>query len=267
MNNQLKGFTDAHAHLAMLFDIDREAGQEARLPDDLALCGGAFLLDIGTQPDDLGPRIAQFGRFPNVRFAGGVWPHKEAVAAPQESARLLEAALARAAPSGLLAAVGECGYDRRENPTAPEGETTLLELQLSLAGRYKLPIVIHSREAPRATIETLARFPDVRAVIHCFSYGVEEAKKFLELGCHISFAGNLTYKNAHNLREAIQIVPAGRLLLETDSPFLSPVPFRGKTCRPPMIAETYKTAAALRNTGVEELKQTIARNAEALFLQ
>jgi TatD DNase family protein len=254
----LKGLTDTHAHLMMLSEIDDE---NAAWVEKLAESEFGFILDIGTEPADLGKRIEKFKHLPNVRFAGGIWPHKEAVEAPQKKAALLESQL-NAAPRGLLAASGECGYDRRENPSAPAGETELLECQLELARRFKLPIIIHSREAPRETIETLSRFPDVRAVIHCFSYGTDEAKKLLNLGCYISFAGNLTYKNAANLREAIAIVPSERLLLETDCPFLAPTPFRGKTCRPEMIAETYKTAAALRNIDMEELKTTVAENAK-----
>ncbi|MDR3301152.1 MAG: TatD family hydrolase [Spirochaetaceae bacterium] len=259
----LQGLTDTHAHLMMLSEIDDE---KAACLSELAESEFGFILDIGTDPPDLGMRIEKLKHLSNVRFAGGIWPHKEAVEAPLKKVAVLESQL-NAAPRELLAAIGECGYDRRENPSAPAGETELLECQLELARRFKLPIIIHSRDAPHETIETLSRFPDVRGVIHCFSYGTDELKQFLSLDYFISFAGNLTYKNAANLREAVAIVPSERLLLETDCPFLAPTPFRGKTCRPEMIVETYKTAAALRNTNREELKIIVAENAKTLFPQ
>jgi TatD DNase family protein len=199
-----------------------------------------------------------------LRFAGGIWPHKEAVAAVKDTIAILEGEL-NASPAGLIAAIGECGYDRLENPDSTDGETELLEAQLEIARQRNLPIIIHSRERPSQTIDTLRRFPDVRGIIHCFSYTKDEAKTFIDMGYYISFAGNLTFKNAQNLREAIGVVPRDRLLLETDAPFLAPVPYRGKPCRPQMIIETYKCAAGVLNIDTEELKEIVANNAAELF--
>jgi TatD DNase family protein len=102
-------------------------------------------------------------------------------------------------------------------------------------------------------------------VIHCFSYGAAEARTFLDLGYHLSFAGNLSYKNARNLREALCFTPPDRLLLETDAPFLAPVPHRGKPSHPGMVAETYALAAELRGISLPSLAAQVSGNALSLF--
>jgi TatD DNase family protein len=264
----MNALTDTHAHLGYIYKDAAAAAtlSSATAPAELANFG--FILDIGTDPGDLGQRISLFNKWNTdalkLRFSGGIWPYKWAAAAVQENIAILSAQL-EAAPDGTLAAIGECGYDRRENPDSTDGETELLEAQLELARRYNLPVIIHSRERPCETAQTLARAPDVRGIIHCFSYTNNEAKTFLDMGYYISFAGNLTFKNAQNLRDAISIVPRDRLLLETDAPFLAPVPHRGKPCRPDMIIETYKCAASILNIDIEELKSIVASNAARIF--
>jgi TatD DNase family protein len=128
-----------------------------------------------------------------------------------------------------------------------------------------LPVIIHSRDAPEETVEILGRYADVHGVIHCFSYTQAEAKIFLDMGYFISFAGNLTYKNAGVLRDACRAVPVSRLLLETDCPYLAPVPFRGKPADPGMVEENYKLAAELRETNVVTLAEQITANVKELF--
>jgi TatD DNase family protein len=260
-NNLLHGLSDTHAHLSFFSEDETQLNA---ILEELSAASFNFILDIGTGASDLGARIGLLRKYDNVRFAAGIWPHKADIAAPHERVALLEEQI-RAAPEGLVVAIGECGYDRRENPSLTAGETELLEMQLDLARREMLPIIIHSREAPEDTISSLRAYPDVNLVIHCFSYSPHEAGIFLELGCYISFAGNLTFKNAQNLRDALVIVPEERLLLETDAPFLAPVPWRGKMCRPEMIVETYTLAAQLRNISLDELKNIVAKNAKALF--
>ncbi|GHV28652.1 TatD family hydrolase [Spirochaetia bacterium] len=231
--------------------------------------GFGGIIDIGTQPDDLPGRIAAFSHFEQVRFTAGLWPDPPNVAGRRELVPRLEAHIA-AAPKGLVVAVGECGLDHhQELPPGTEldmaGEAELLDMLLDLAGRLNLPIIIHSRDVPGETAAALALHPGVRGVIHCFSYGKEEARTFLDLGYHISFAGNLTYKNARNLREALPFVPGDRLLLETDSPYLAPVPYRGKSADPGMVAVTYALAAELRDVTPEVLEEQIADTVEKLF--
>jgi TatD DNase family protein len=280
MNVPKKPFLiDTHAHLSMLDEFYLRFSTRQRIPGEFpgteTLINGLFtegfggILDIGTQAGDLPGRIASFSRFERVRFSAGLWPDPENIAGRRELVPQLEAHIA-AAPVGLVAAVGECGLDHhQELPPGTEmdkaGETELLEMLLDLAGRLRLPIIIHSRDAPEETVAILARYSGVRGVIHCFSYGKDEARKFLDLGYYISFAGNVTYKNALKLREALIFVPQDRLLLETDSPFLAPVPHRGKPANPGMVMENYILAAELRGTGLMALGERIAENAESLF--
>ncbi|MDR1957349.1 MAG: TatD family hydrolase [Treponema sp.] len=260
-----EAFMDTHAHLSMLPPGKRPP--EERIAQ---LFAGGFggIIDVGTQAEDLRCRLKTFARFDRIWFSAGIWPAPEAIAERERLIPLLEQQITAAPPDRLIA-VGECGLDRHHNRQEAAGvvagERELLELHLDMAKRHSLPIIIHSREAAQETAELLSRYPEVRGVIHCFSYGIPEARRFLDLGYYLSFAGSLTYKNAGNLREALPFVPLERLLLETDAPYLAPQPFRGKPSEPGMVAETYRRAAALRGIPLEALQAAVARNGHALF--
>jgi TatD DNase family protein len=255
------GLVDTHAHLSFLDDRGIDS---VKYVPALFEAGFSWVLDIGTFAGDLAGRVKAFSRFEKARFAAGIWPHREVIGQVDEQIALLERQI-DGAPAGSVVAIGECGFDRRENPDAPPAEREFLEAQLDLARRRRLPVIIHSREAQAETADTLAAYPDVRGVIHCFSYTAAEARVFLDMGYYISFAGNLTFKNARNLREALAVIPHDRLLLETDSPYLAPEPHRGKAAHPAMIAETYRRAASLLGMNVEDLKTIIKRTAALLF--
>jgi TatD DNase family protein len=262
---------DTHAHLSLLDKRGIDAHAVLGALFDEGFCG---IIDVSLEPGDLAVRIRDFSRYPRVRFASGLWPHAASIRNRDSLVPALEREL-RAAPEGLVCALGEFGLDHHWNGAdhaAPDeadgglsGERELMELQLDLARRLALPVIIHSRDAPEETEEILKSYQDLSRIIHCFSYGPAEAKRFLDTGCFISFAGNLTYKNAGDIRDACKLVPAERLLLETDCPYLAPVPFRGKSAHPGMTAETYKLAAELRETSVPELAGHIAENVRALF--
>ncbi|MDR2471297.1 MAG: TatD family hydrolase [Treponema sp.] len=269
---------DTHAHLSGLAPRGVDPHQTLR-----ALFEGGFggIIDISLEPGDLAERIREFSVYPRIRFASGLWPHAASIAARRDLAPELEAAL-RSAPPGLVCALGEFGLDHYRNGADhapaengetgspdfagdPGGERELMETQLDMARRLSLPVIIHSRDAPEETAEILAAFPGVSGVIHCYSYGPEELGRFLDLGYYISFAGNITYKNAQNIREASKLVPADRIFFETDCPYLAPVPHRGKPAHPGMVEAAYKEAAAVRGTEPEALASRAAANVEALF--
>lgn len=226
------------------------------------------IIDIGTEAEDLKCRLKAFSQFDRIRFSAGIWPSKESIAEREPLMRCLEQHIT-AAPQGRLIAIGECGLDRHHNRQETgadlKGEHELLELQLDLAQRQQLPIIIHSRQSAAETGEILARYPAVQGVIHCFSYGIPEARSFLQLGYYLSFAGTLTYKNAQALRDVLQFIPLDRLLLETDAPYLAPQPFRGKPADPGMVVETYHLAATLRGISLEALQTAIVQNVSAIF--
>jgi TatD DNase family protein len=273
---------DTHAHLSMLAQrgIDAEAkltelfgspGPDSSAAEKSSAAGKLKgVIDISLSPGDLPARTEGFSRFSRVRFASGLWPHALSIQRREELVPALEKDI-RAAPPGLVCALGEFGLDHHWNGDDHEGspdlsgERELMEAQLELARRLNLPVIIHSRDAPVETAEILGRFHGVRGVIHCFSYGPAELKAFLDMDYFISFAGNLSYKNAGALRDACGAVPGGRLLLETDCPYLAPVPFRGKPADPGMVEENYKLAAELRETSVEALAEQIAANVKELF--
>ncbi|MDR2210588.1 MAG: TatD family hydrolase [Spirochaetaceae bacterium] len=254
-------YTDTHAHLSLL----EERGLEAHtLLAELFRTGFGRIIDVSLKSGDLDKRIAAFSRYPEVRFASGLWPHGQVI---RERHRLVPALAEElgAAPPGIVCALGEFGLDHHEERADLAGERELMEMQMELAQGLALPVIIHSRDAPEETAGILAGYPRLRGVIHCFSYGPAEARAFLDLGYYISFAGNLTYKNAGNIREACTLVPPDRLLLETDCPFLAPVPYRGRPAHPGMVEEVYKLAAELRHTDPAALAGQAAENTRILF--
>ena len=132
---------------------------------------------------------------------------------------------------------------------------------IELANELKLPITVHNREADKTVLEILRTHrADRRGIIHCFSGDMESARQFLDLGYAISFAGNVTYKSNEALREAASYVPDSSILLETDSPYLSPVPVRGRVNTPLNISYTYEFAAQLRGTSAQELNEKVKQN-------
>lgn len=277
-------YTDSHAHLS---SVAEELGPDAlrELLDEYgraaASAPGAgteppVLVDIGTEPDDLDARAALLGgaaRPSFLRLTAGVWPSAERLASCAASLSALEAAVAAAGRAGLrVAAIGEGGLDYHHMNGPREAQAELFEGQLGLARRLGLPMIVHSREAFADTLDALKSAapgrgrPDSAAVIiHCFGYGPDEARAFLDAGCFLSFAGNLTYKGASALREACALVPPDRLLLETDAPYMNPMPLRGRPSSPRDVERTYAAAAALRGASVEELAQSVSRNARKLF--
>lgn len=265
MVKNMLSYTDTHVHLSLL---SRRGVDVVSLLAKLESEGFGTILDIGTESDDLPRRIEAFDGFPFVRFSAGIWPSEDAIRNREERTASLEKAIAAAEP-GQIVAVGECGFDRRWNRkdqgADTEGERELFLAQARLALRLDLPIIVHSREAAEDTAEAIAEAPGLRGVIHCFSYGIEETRRFLDAGFFVSFAGTVTYRNATTLQESARFVPDGRLLLETDSPYLAPMPFRGKTADPGMVEKTYETVAALRGTSAVHLAEIVAENARALF--
>ncbi|HUW39570.1 MAG TPA: TatD family hydrolase [Rectinemataceae bacterium] len=263
-------YTDTHAHLSLVAEELGFAAVSALLLDYEAAwsAGGAahaLILDPGVEADDLPKRRSLLGDRPFLRYAAGIWPSEEALAEPASQLKRLAAALDAGAAAGV-AAIGECGldYHHMNGPAAAQRE--LFEAQIELAERRGLPLIVHSRDAAADTLAILgARKPRIPVVLHCYGYGPGELEDFLALGCYISFAGNLSYKSARPLREACALVPGGRLLLETDAPYMNPEPRRGRPSTSADVERTYAVAAALRSTSVEELAATVSANAHSLF--
>jgi TatD DNase family protein len=195
----------------------------------------------------------------------GLHPH-DASHGVDEIAAMLGDELAASGGSGVVVAVGECGLDYHYDHSPQATQRDAFAAQIGLARRHGLALVVHSRAAWDDTIDIL-RAEDMpeRTVIHCFSGGVTEARRCLDLGAYLSFSGIVTFKNADDVRDAAVLCPLDRLLVETDAPFLSPVPFRGEQNRPSRVAVVGEAVAALKGLNPEELSEISSSVAIAAF--
>ncbi len=167
--------------------------------------------------------------------------------------------------ASLLFGIGETGLDYYRMRRPKDEQQNSFEHQIYLARKNHLPVIVHSRDASEDSLAILKRYAPVHGIMHCFSEGADYAKKFLDLGMYLSFAGNVTYKAAIKLQESAAFAPSDRLLLETDAPFLAPVPLRGKKNKPEYVIHTYRFVASLRGISENELCNQILNNFHALM--
>ena len=170
----------------------------------------------------------------------------------------------RLSTSTTLSALGEIGLDYHYSPETRDAQMKLFALQLEEARKRDLPVVIHTREADDDTLGLLRDIPS-RGVIHCYTGTPEAAKRFLDLGFYISISGIVTFKAAQNVRDAALVVPDDRILIETDSPYLAPVPMRGNPNEPAFIRHTCEFLAALRGSSAADFAELTFNNGEGLF--
>ena len=163
-----------------------------------------------------------------------------------------------------MVAIGEMGLDYYRNISSPEIQKHIFRSQLRIAKESGKPIILHNRDADKDVINILSDFPDVIGVAHCFSSNIETAKSLLNLGYYISFSGNLTFKNS-SLPFVAKELPLERILVETDSPFLSPVPFRGKVNEPGRTRLVAEKLGSIFNIPFEEIAKITTENAMRLF--
>ncbi len=246
---------DTHCHLQdPKFDADREA------VIDHSLSALGWLVVVG---DDIesSRRAAELTR-DKLYAAVGVHPYGAACVDEEALAQLQELA----ALPGVVA-LGEIGLDYYR-ATAPRPiQAKAFKRQLELAQRMELPVIIHDRDAHDDCVAALQSFGDKGpgGVMHCFSGDAALAERCVDLGYHISFAGNLTFPKAQALRDAAAAVPLNRLLIETDSPYLAPQPVRGKRCEPAYVRYIAETLAQVKGVSLEELADATTANAHRLF--
>ena len=164
-----------------------------------------------------------------------------------------------------IKAVGEIGLDYHYEGFDREKQIEIYSRQLELANKLDLPVIIHAREATKDNLDLLKKYRPAKGVVHCFSGSAETAREIINLGLHISFTGVLTFKNAKKALEALKEVPADRLMLETDCPYMAPVPFRGKRCDSSMIAYTAEKAAEVLGWDTQELINKTCENGLKFF--
>ncbi len=249
-------FYDIHAHLDMM-----ESSPELTLQNAKAV-GVTKIFTIGTEPSDH-QFVLDVARklYPDVYCTLGVHPHQGNLF-NDEVAAFIE----RHLPEKEVVAVGEIGLDYYYNKTPKDQQREAFRRQLEIAARFELPVEIHTRDAEADTIEILNEFRGrIRGVIHCFTGTYWLAEKCLDLGYNISFSGIVTFKNAEDLRQTCLKVPLDRLHVETDAPFLSPVPKRGSKNIPSYVVHTAAFVAELRGISLELLSKSTNENARQLF--
>lgn len=276
-------FTDTHCHLLTM--QQRGIELDKFFKDYVAQKDVPFLLDIGTVADDFERRqdlstIAKdaCNKDDFLHFSLGIWPDDDAVQNFDEHVKILQNTFARYQEhlaTKKIVALGECGLDRNWNK-ADKGakylhqEEELFAMQIALANELNLPLIVHSRDDFDATLAVMKNASPKSAIIHCFSYGKKEAKAFLDAGYRLSLSGSITFgkkaKDEENA-ELARYIPLDRLLLETDAPFLAPVPFRGQTNTPLLVEHVYRYVANARCMDVNQLAKIIANNANEAFLQ
>jgi TatD DNase family protein len=242
---------DTHAHLDALED-ESEAIARARE------AGVSKIVAVGSGVASCARTLEIAERHDGVFAALGIHPHQ---AGGEEAERVRD--LCRLLGHELAVAVGETGLDFFRDYAPREAQLRLFERQLGVAADLGKPVVVHTRDADEATAAALEAF-EGPVVLHCFSSpGLLPVA--LERGYYVSFAGNLTYPSAHELREASAAVPADRILVETDTPYLAPQPRRGRRNEPANVVHTLAALAQARGADPHELEATIDANAAALF--
>jgi TatD DNase family protein len=254
---------DSHCHLAgeeFADDLPDVVARAAEAGVTRALC----ILSADEAPE-VARAVEVRAAWPAVEFAAAVHPHRAgAYADATRAAELTRVACER---SGAIA-IGEIGLDYHYDFAPRPAQHEVFGAQIALALELGLPVVVHTREATDDTVALLreAGAGRVRGVMHCFTGSPSEARQALDLGFHISLAGMVTFPRAAELRALAAFVPTDRLLVETDAPFLAPVPHRGKRNEPAWVVETARTVAAARATDLETLGAAVSRNFHALFL-
>lgn len=282
-------FSDTHFHFHMM--VTERGLNGPQILTDLATRDFKFGLDIGTGRNDLEQRQACVEETINqmadktsaekarnfMYYSAGIWPNIEDIHDRENAMKDLRQSI----QGKKIVAIGECGLDHHWNPNGADGrcesdfdektykgEKELFQMQLEFAKELKLPVIIHSRDAFEDTLDCLKNVGYHNGIVHCYSYGIEEAEKFLDLGWYIAFGGATTYTKKAKLddmKALLQFVPEDRFLCETDAPYLAPVPFRGQSNNPVLVEEVYKFIAQLRGTTPEALSELIDENIDTLF--
>lgn len=256
VTKKMNNIFDTHAHYAdRAFDKDRYELLE-KMPD----MGVKYIMLASSSIDDTEENAAIAEKYGYIYAASGV--HPESVDETQEG--YLDIVRSTALKSSKVKAIGEIGLDYHYEGYSREKQIKLFEEQLVLAKELDMPVIVHSRDACEDTLELLKKHKP-QGVLHCFSGSAETAKEIIKLGMYIGFTGVLTFKNAKKALKALAEVPMDRLLLETDCPYMAPVPFRGKRCDSSMIEYTAAAAAEIKGIDVQELINITCENGKRLF--
>lgn len=253
-------YIDSHAH----FDLTLEDGSiteddlmDQTHADDIA---GAVQVSIDTACSRWSRDFAKRHAGHGILFTVGIHPSSPAGTIELDELNSLAEQIMSSDDSRLLFGIGECGLDFYRKRQPAEIQERSFRFQIELANRLGLPVVVHSRDAMEQTLSILRDTCRTTGIMHCFPGGRTDARRALDLGFYLSFAGNVTYRTASDIQAAASYVPLERLLVETDAPFLTPVPLRGKKNRPGYVVHTYRFIAGLRGEPVERIARAIRDN-------
>jgi TatD DNase family protein len=255
---------DSHCHLA----DDVFAAEHAEIVDRARAAGvtGALcILDADSQ-GELGRAGALQGLWPAIRFSAGIHPHRAGHYAGRIGA-VVETVAAALDAVPHVRAIGEIGLDYHYDFSPPAVQLEVFRAQIRLARDRRLPVIIHAREADDDVVALLEEEGggEVRGVFHCFTSDLAQARRVLSMGFFVSFAGIVTFPRASALREVARAVPLERLLVETDSPFLAPVPHRGTRNEPALVGRVAEALAAVQGAELAKVVAATDRNFEELF--
>jgi TatD DNase family protein len=250
---------DSHCHL----DFPELASDEAGVLARARTAGVAGMLTIGTRLDQFDRVRAIAERHENIWCSVGVHPHEAKEEGQRTPDRLIEAAR-----HAKVIGIGETGLDFYYEHSPREEQVTSFRAHIAAARQTGLPLIVHTRDADDETgdiLEDEYKKGAFAGLIHCFSSGPEIAQRALALGMYISISGIVTFKAAEALRTTVRDIPLERLLVETDAPYLAPVPKRGKTNEPAFVAHTAAKVAELKGVGIAELEASTTDNFFRLF--
>ena len=253
---------DTHVH----FDVFHSKDEVEPVLARARAAGVRRFIAMGGAPEGNALAAACAAQYPGEVFFAAGWDRYLATETHDEAA--LESVLDL--PGAV--AVGEIGLDYHYSPETRDAQRALFARMLALARARRLPVVVHSREAEDDTIAMLQEHaaawpgePGRLGVLHCFTGGPEFVRRVVAAGLFVSFSGITSFRNADSIRAAAQLVPADRLLVETDSPYLAPVPHRGERNEPAFVADVARALAAARGAALEEIARQTTMNAELLF--
>ena len=293
-------FSDTHFHFKMMTE---ERGIDGvQVLQEMAGRDCFFGLDIGTRAGDLAgrqlaveksiaaitdTRLADKARS-FMYFTAGIWPDVDSIKDRQNQMKILRESVQTATTDNdqdtlhrRVIAIGECGLDHHWNPSGADGrsesdfdeqvyrgERELFESQLELARELNLPVIVHSRDAYEDTFDCIKNIGYDNGIIHCYSYGIDEARAFLDRGWYIALGGGITYTKKSKLEQMealIRYIPTDRLLTETDAPYLAPVPYRGQPNTPVLVEQVFNYIAPIRTTTIPALNLAVDENIARLF--
>lgn len=253
-------FVDSHCHLAYGTEghpVDNPDAEAERAVAEALSAGVTRLVDVGTDRATSQAALARAERFDAVYATVGLHPHDASEGADSVADLLDEPG---------VSAVGECGLDYHYDNSRRDVQRAAFAVQIGWANERALPLVVHSRDAWEDTFAVLdSEGVPARTVFHCFTGGPAEAEAALERGAHLSFSGIVTFANAHDLRLAAALCPADRLLVETDAPYLAPVPHRGRPNRPAWLPHVAGGVAEARGETLEDVAAATTANARRVF--